>query len=625
MNTATKKARHFLEKERAFRLGMLPTETSHPKTASLSSMIARSTVDGVHMLMQVDDDIPPAMTRMVATSAFAQLVEAFVEAIGTGKRIYFTGCGATGRLAILLESAWRAFWQELFVQWPQLRARLPNLEESIISVMAGGDHALIRSVEGFEDSTELGRYHLSQAGVANGDVVVAVTEGGETSFVIGTVWQGLDAGARTFFVYNNPTDILQQYVARSREVIEEPRIVKLDLFTGPMAIAGSTRMQATTAELLSLGAALELALAELLKPWLPPETLRQIGLPIRRPDDYPRLFAQLSRQLRLSRNIEAIAELVEWEETVYRNKGLVTYMTDRFLLDVLTDTTERAPTFRLPPFRKCDDAVSARSWAFVKNPRHGTRDAWTQVLRRQPRGIAWPASVYQSLNVAEELRETPPRLDNSEIWKFLIGNEPDPSRCDAPDSGLAMILVGDEITQRGSSREAFDQAFLSHASCFARTAAIGIGPARLVRNVQRQFHVVCDLPASPLRLWERLAAKLVLNLMSTGTMARMGRVEGNYMSRVETTNKKLIDRGTRLVAHLGGVDYDTACYALHEAIETVSKQEKTTKDAPSPVTIALERLRNGQRVTASDTNGNGDSDGFASAVATGGPSAIRAF
>jgi N-acetylmuramic acid 6-phosphate etherase len=296
--------------------------------------------------------------------------------------------------------------------------------------------------------------------------------------------------------------------------------------------------------------------------------------------------------------------LIDWEESLYRNKGLVTYMTDRFLLDVLTDTTERAPTFRLPPFRKCDDAVSARSWAFVKNPRYDTRQAWQQVLRRQPRGIDWPASVYQTLHVADELRGDPPRLDNSEIWKFMIGNEPDASRSEAPDSGLAMILVGDEIAERGVLREAFDQAFSHHAARFARSAAVGIGPAHLNRDVQQQFHVACELPASPLQLWNRLAVKLVLNLMSTGTMARMGRVEGNYMSCVETTNKKLVDRGTRLVAHLAGVDYETACYALFEAIDAIAAQDKATKDAPSPVTVAVEKLRVAHRPEAGSRNGN---------------------
>ena len=158
MNDATTKARHFLTEETAFRLGILPTEASHPETASLSTTIARSTRDGVRMLMQVDHDIPPVVTHVVATEAYARLVESLIEAVSSGKRVFFTGCGATGRLAILLEAAWRAFWQELFVQSPQLRAGLPNLEDCVVSVMAGGDYALIRSVEGFEDSTDLGRY-----------------------------------------------------------------------------------------------------------------------------------------------------------------------------------------------------------------------------------------------------------------------------------------------------------------------------------------------------------------------------------------------------------------------------------------------------------------------------------
>jgi len=100
--------------------------------------------------------------------------------------------------------------------------------------------------------------------------------------------------------------------------------------------------------------------------------------------------------------------------------------------------------------------------------------------------------------------------------------------------------------------------------------------------------------------------KLALNLMSTGTMARMGRVEGNFMSRVAASNKKLVDRGTRLVAQLADVDYDTACYALHEAIFAVSEQEKTTKDAPSPVSVAVEMLRERRRPVAG--NGNGESN-----------------
>ncbi len=594
MNTPEQQARRFLENETAFRLGMLPTEWSHPKTATLSSTIARNAADGVRMLMTVDDDVPPAMTRVLATPAYTRLVDAMTEAIGTGKRVVFTGCGATGRLAILLEAAWRAFWQELAERRPQWRSRLPDLENSVLSLMAGGDYALIRSVEGFEDSTDLGKFQLSQAGVGPGDVVVAVTEGGETSFVIGTAGQGLEAGANVFFVYNNPTDALRQYVERSRGVIDEPRITNIDLYTGPMAVAGSTRMQATTAELLALGAAVELALSRLLSRWLTPEEPRQIGHVVRNADEYVGLFVKLIEQLRLPRNVEAIAGLLAWEETAYRGGGRVTYMTDRFLLDVLTDTTERAPTFRLPPFRKADDTTAAPSWAFVKNPCYTTEEAWIGVLRRPPRGIDWPTSTYQSLDVAPHLRDCPPRLDNAEIHRFRIGNEPDPSRHESVESGLAMILVGDEIVRRGARRVQFDEGFASWAPRFGKTAVIAIGPARPDCRTDQTFHVACELPASPLDLWQRLATKLVLNLMSTGAMARMGRVEGNFMSRVETTNKKLVDRGTRLVAHLAGVDYDTACYAIHEAMQLVAEREQTTHDAPSPVTVAVDLLRNGR-------------------------------
>lgn len=594
MNTPQQQASHFLENEKAFRLGMLPTECSHPNTAALSGTIAASITESVRMLMSVDDDIPPAMTRVLATRAFAHLADSLTEALGAGKRVVFTGCGATGRLAILLEAAWRAFWQKLGEQWPQWKSRLPDLEDSILSLMAGGDYALIRSVEGFEDSTDLGRFQLARAGIGPGDVVVAVTEGGETSFVIGTAWQGLQAGADVFFVYNNPTDVLRRHVERSRAIIDEPRITKIDLYTGPMAVAGSTRMQATTAELLALGAALELALARLLAGWLTPEELRQVGLPARRAGDYPDLFARLIEQLRLPQNVDAIAGMIAWEESLYRSGGLVTYMADGFLLDVLTDTTERAPTFRLPPFRKVDDTTAACSWAFVKNPCCPTEAAWQGVLRRRPRGIDWPASAYQALDVAPNLRNRPPRLDDAEIHKFQIGNEPDVSRYEVEPSGLAMILVGDEITQRSTRRELLDGGFASWAPRFTKNAVLAVGPARPDCRAGDVFYVGCELPASPLDLWHRLSIKLVLNLMSTATMARMGRVEGNYMSRVETTNKKLVDRGTRLVSHLAGVDYETACYALHQGMHLVSEREQTTRDAPSPVTVAVDLLQNGR-------------------------------
>ena len=65
-----------------------------------------------------------------------------------------------------------------------------------------------------------------------------------------------------------------------------------------------------------------------------------------------------------------------------------------------------------------------------------------------------------------------------------------------------------------------------------------------------------------MKLFEHLAMKMMLNTVSTGTMAKMGRVRGNYMVHLNISNKKLVDRATRIIADLCSVDYDTANYEL---------------------------------------------------------------
>ena len=656
MSNAHEKAVEFLEHQKAFRLGELLTESSHPKTRRLSQTIQTDVEAGVRLLQAVDEDIPAALERIFAQDSFTQLVEAFHEAIRTGRRIFFTGCGATGRLSILLEAVWRRFWRERELPWrgrPALEKKgqaspepaewdglatqglealatsdAARMQNRCVSVMAGGDFALIKSVEGFEDFPDFGRHQLKEAGVQRNDVVVAITEGGETPFVIGTAWQGLEAGAHVFFVYNNPSDLLRRHVQRSREVLDEPRICKLDLATGPMAITGSTRMQATTTELLVVGAALELAL--------------QAG--DRRPEDtgayrlpppasslqYRRLFRRLLDQLSSPPAVAAIARLVELEEQVYRNHGLVTYVADALLLDILTDTTERAPTFMLPPFRKEGDTISPVSWSFVKSAHYPTRQAWADLLQREPRGLTWGPEVYRQLNAPLPLQANPPKLDNAEIYRFRIGNEADPSRTNAPDS-LVVVLRGClPPAQLGDSRVTAGVAALCRGrpalgpraepalslskgcprheepapslegltmpptsiqglkSQYKRVAAITFGPVAPTLDADEHIHISCDLPASPLRLWEHLAVKLILNTLSTATMVRMGRVIGNAMVWVSPSNKKLIDRGCRLITQQTGCTYEHACEVLHEAIEEIGRRAQAGEEVPSPVALAIE-------------------------------------
>ena len=73
-------------------------------------------------------------------------------------------------------------------------------------------------------------------------------------------------------------------------------------------------------------------------------------------------------------------------------------------------------------------------------------------------------------------------------------------------------------------------------------------------------------------------------------MVRMGRVIGNAMIWVSPSNKKLIDRGSRLIAQQTGCTYEIACIALHEAMEEVESQRRQGKEVPSPVALAIEML-----------------------------------
>jgi N-acetylmuramic acid 6-phosphate etherase len=577
MPDAIEKANRFLTEEKAFRLGILPTEASHPKTEALSQTAQTDLRAAVAMLQSVDADIPPVAEKVFQDKVFQELVDAFVQAMEAGNRIYFTGCGATGRLAILLEAAWRRFWGQCRQETPERLGDLPDLTDRIVSVMAGGDYALIKAVEGFEDFPDFGRYQLKQAGVKQGDVVVAVTEGGETPFVIGTAWQGLDAGAKVFFVYNNPTEALCRHVRRSREVIEEPRIRRIDLATGPMAITGSTRMQAVTIELLVLGGALEMALARLLREHhakLPAQTTK-----------YSELFSTLLTELSASSAIQAMIDAIVFEEDIYRRDGLITYVADSFLLDVLTDTTERSPTFMLPPFRKLVDKSSPRPWAFVKDPFRPTRDAWRSLLSREPRGLQWDATVYEQLSAPTVLLAEPPQLGNDEIYKFQIGCEPDVSRTDVPDSAMVAIAVGDEVSH------IVPAALKIFGTQYNKTAAILIGPTAVSGDIDGRFVFTCDLPDSPLQLWHHLAVKLVLNTISTVTMVRMGRVLGNAMVWVSPSNKKLIDRGCRLISQVTGCSYEKACTKLHQTMDEVESRSQQGQNVPSPVALAIEQLK----------------------------------
>lgn len=76
------------------------------------------------------------------------------------------------------------------------------------------------------------------------------------------------------------------------------------------------------------------------------------------------------------------------------------------------------------------------------------------------------------------------------------------------------------------------------------------------------------------------AQKLMLNMLSTAVMIRLGRVEGNRMVNMQLTNDKLVARGTRMVAEASGLSEAEARQSLlrwgsvKQALEEIEKQRK---------------------------------------------------
>jgi len=100
-------ADYYLKHETQFRLGTLVTEQSHPVTAHLSAVASKDPLAALRLLHQVDLDLLPAIDRVA--SQLPALVDAITHALQHGKNIIFTGCGATGRLSIQMETWWRQY------------------------------------------------------------------------------------------------------------------------------------------------------------------------------------------------------------------------------------------------------------------------------------------------------------------------------------------------------------------------------------------------------------------------------------------------------------------------------------------------------------------------------------
>jgi N-acetylmuramic acid 6-phosphate etherase len=141
-----KRSEEFLAISSQFKLGALTTESSHPITAALSQTARQNIPAALDQLFEVDADVVNKYREFTETKRARGIADTVLGALKNGGKLFFTGCGSTGRLSIQLVSIWRDFWQRQRARGLKCSPNTEELKERAFSVMAGGDFALIKAV-----------------------------------------------------------------------------------------------------------------------------------------------------------------------------------------------------------------------------------------------------------------------------------------------------------------------------------------------------------------------------------------------------------------------------------------------------------------------------------------------
>jgi N-acetylmuramic acid 6-phosphate etherase len=200
----------------------MATEKIDPRYADLDSLSAADMI-----ALMYEGQLAAAGAVRGALGAIAAAVDDAVPALQRGGRIVYVGAGTSGRIGVQDGSELPPTFD-----WPVDR---------VVFAMAGGLDALVRSSEGAEDNEAAGAQAIADAKVGADDVVIGIAASGTTPFTVGALRAASQARAMTIAVANNPDAPLFD-VARHRILVD----------SGSEAIAGSTRMNAGTAQKIVL-------------------------------------------------------------------------------------------------------------------------------------------------------------------------------------------------------------------------------------------------------------------------------------------------------------------------------------------------------------------------------------
>jgi len=193
----------------------LLTEQPNPASQNLDLL---STADLLTVMNAADAEIAASVATQTARIAAA--VDAIALRLELGGHLFYIGAGTSGRLGVLDAS-----------ECPPTFGVPPTLVRGII---AGGETALTRSIEGAEDDSQAGAHDLGD--ISAKDAVVGIAASGRTPYVLGALAKATAVGALTACVVCVPDSEIARAVQFPIEAVPGPEIV-----------TGSTRLRAGTA------------------------------------------------------------------------------------------------------------------------------------------------------------------------------------------------------------------------------------------------------------------------------------------------------------------------------------------------------------------------------------------
>lgn len=198
------------------------TESVNQNTKGISKA---STEEMLRMINNEDKTVADVVAGCIPQ--ISKLVDVAHKTLFEGGRIFYVGCGTSGRIAV-------ADAAEL----PPTYGLDP---ERVVAIIAGGVGAMIRASEGCEDSRERALEAFKESGCKAGDLVIGISASGQAPFVVAFMEEAKKLGCPVGCITNN-----------ENTVMEKCADITVAALTGAEVIKGSTRMKAGSSQKMIL-------------------------------------------------------------------------------------------------------------------------------------------------------------------------------------------------------------------------------------------------------------------------------------------------------------------------------------------------------------------------------------